>query len=150
MPKARKIARRGLPIAPAPAESAIGVDKLLGEVRALIEAAREQTARAVNSVLVGLHWHIGKRILEDVLQEKRAAYGQAIIATLSRQLTEEYGRGYTEKSPRHMIRFAEVFPDEAIVSALPRELTWTHFKEIIYLDDPLKRDFYAELCRIEH
>jgi hypothetical protein len=48
-----------------------------------------------------------------------------------------------------MIRFAEVFRDEAIVSALRRELSWTHFKETIYFDDPLKRNFYAESCRIE-
>ena len=48
-----------------------------------------------------------------------------------------------------MVRFAEVFPDEEIVSALRRELSWTHFKEIIYHNDPLKRDFYAEMCRVE-
>ena len=127
----------------------IAVDRLLGDVRSLIESAREQTARAVNSALVGLYWHFGRRLREDVLYEKRAGYGEAIVATLAQQLTAEYGRGYTEKSLRHMIRFAEAFPDEDIVSALRRELSWTHFKEIIYLDDPLKRDFYAELCRIE-
>jgi len=48
-----------------------------------------------------------------------------------------------------MIHFAQVYPHEKIVSALRRELSWTHFKEIIYIDDPLKRDFYAEMCRIE-
>ena len=48
-----------------------------------------------------------------------------------------------------LLRFAEAFPDEEIVSALRRQLSWTHFKRIIYIDDPLKRDFYAEICRIE-
>lgn len=48
-----------------------------------------------------------------------------------------------------MVRFAETFPDEAIVSALRRQLVWTHFKRLIYLEDQLKRDFYAEMCRIE-
>jgi hypothetical protein len=66
----------------------------------------------------------------------------------ARRNSKEYGRGNTEKSLRHMIRFADVFPHEAVVSALRRELSWTYFKEIIYLDDPLKRNFYAELCRI--
>jgi len=61
----------------------------------------------------------------------------------------EFGRGFSEKSLRHMIRFSEVFPEEAIVSALRRQLSWTHFKSIIYLDDSLKRDFYAEMCRVE-
>ncbi len=48
-----------------------------------------------------------------------------------------------------MLRFAEAFPDREIVSALSRQLGWTHFRSLIYLDDPLKRDFYAEMCRIE-
>jgi predicted nuclease of restriction endonuclease-like (RecB) superfamily len=65
-------------------------------------------------------------------------------------LSGEYGKGFAEKSLRHMIRFAEAFPDEQIVSALGRQLTWTHFRMLIYLDDPLKRDFYAEMGRVEH
>src|SRR5208337_2854841 len=86
MPKARKITRRTLPSPPAPPVAAASVDRLLGDLRALIEAAREQAARSVNSALVGLYWHIGKRIREDVLQEKRAEYGEAIVSTVSKQL----------------------------------------------------------------
>lgn len=48
-----------------------------------------------------------------------------------------------------MIRFTDAFPDSEIVSALRRQLTWTHFKSLIYLEEPLKRNFYAEMCRIE-
>jgi len=126
MPEARKITPRTPTSSPAPPVLAVAADRLLGDVRALIEAAREQTARAVNSALVSLYWHIGTRIRQDILREKRAGYGEEIVATLSRLLTAEYRRGYTEKSLRHMIRFAEVFPDEKIVSALRRELSWTH------------------------
>ena len=122
---------------------------LLAEVRGLILAAREQVARAVDSGLVTLYWHIGRRVHQDILKEKRAEYAAEIVATLSRQLETEFGRGFSEKSLRHMLRFAEAFPDERIVSALRRQLGWTHFKSIIYLDDELKRDFYAEMCRIE-
>ncbi|MGO9597742.1 MAG: DUF1016 N-terminal domain-containing protein [Isosphaeraceae bacterium] len=68
------------------------------------------------------------------------------MSALSAQLTAGYGRGHTEKSLRHMIRFAEVFPDEAIVSAPRRELSWTQFREIICLDDSLKRDFWRRRC----
>jgi hypothetical protein len=64
-------------------------------------------------------------------------------------LTEEFGKGFTAANLRHMIRFAEAFPDQEIVSALRRQLSWTHFRLLIYIDDALKRDFYAELCRIE-
>ncbi len=65
-------------------------------------------------------------------------------------MVAEFGRGFDEKSLRHMLKFAEAFQDESIVSALRRQLAWTHFKQIIYIDDPLKRDFYAEMCRVEH
>ena len=57
--------------------------------------------------------------------------GRRLSRGMSRRLTKQSGRGYKEKSPRHMIQFAEVFPDEAIVSALRREFSWTHFKELI-------------------
>lgn len=61
----------------------------------------------------------------------------------------EYGRGFSAKNLHHMIRFAEVFTDESIVSALWRQISWSHFKEIIYLKDRLQLDFYAEMCRVE-
>jgi hypothetical protein len=68
---------------------------------------------------------------------------------MAARLTAEFGRGFTDKNLRHMIRFAEAFPDREIVYALSRQLGWTHFRRLIYLDDPLKRDFYAEICRVE-
>lgn len=125
-------------------------EPLLHDVRELILAAREHVARAVDAGLVGLYWQIGRRIHQDILNEQRAEYGAEIVSALGRQLEAEFGRGFSEKSVRHMVRFAEVFSDEQIVSALRRQLGWTHFKSIIYLDDPLKRDFYAEMCRIEN
>ena len=122
---------------------------LLADVRQMILQARAGVARAVDSGLTTLHWHVGRRIRQDILKEKRAEYGRQIVSALGRQLAAEFGRGFDEKSLRHMIRFAEAFPDEAIVSALRRQLMWTHFKRLIYVEDPLKRDFYAEMCRIE-
>lgn len=122
---------------------------LLGDLRQLIEAAREQTARAVNSTLVTMYWQIGKRIREDVLHEQRASYGEEIVSALGRQLTAEYGKGFDRRNLFYMIRFAEVFPDEQIVNALRSQLSWTHFRELLPIDDGLKRDFYAELCRVE-
>ena len=121
----------------------------LADVRRLIEAARQHVAQTVNSTLVTLYWHIGHRIRQDILAKHRAEYGEQIVATLSRQLVPDYGKGFSEKSLWRMIRFAEGFPDEQIVAALRRQLSWTHFRELIAFDDPLKRDFYAEMCRIE-
>jgi predicted nuclease of restriction endonuclease-like (RecB) superfamily len=122
---------------------------LLADVRALIVQARAGVARAVDSGLVTLYWHVGRRIRQDILKEKRAEYGQRIVSALGTQLSAEFGRGFGMRNLFRMVRFAEVFPDERIVSALRTQLGWTHFRQIIALDDPLKRDFYAEMCRIE-
>ncbi|MFQ5685646.1 MAG: YhcG family protein [Candidatus Scalindua sp.] len=123
---------------------------LFQDIRKLIDETRSSIAVAVNAGLTMLYWKIGKRIYQETLQKNRAEYGKQIVSLLGRQLSTEYGRGFSEKSLRHMIRFAEVFPDEKIVSALLRQLSWTHFVAIIYLSDPLKRDFYTEMCRVEH
>lgn len=98
-------------------------DRLLADVRGLIEAARRQVARAVNSALVTLYWHIGRRLRQEVLGEERAEYGQQIVSTLSKELTAEYGRGFDRRNLFHMVRFAEVFPDEQIVYALRTQLS---------------------------
>jgi hypothetical protein len=96
-----------------------------------------------------LYWQIGKRINEEILKGKRARYGEEIVSSLSRQLIHEYGSGFSAKNLRHMMKFADVFPDEQIISTLWRQLSWSHFKEIIYIDNSLKREFYAEMCRVE-
>ena len=131
------------------AKPARGVAPLLADLRGLILAAREQVARAVDSGLVTLYWHIGRRVHQDILKEKRGEYGAKIVSALGTQLSREFGRGFNEKSLRRMVQFAEVFPDEQIVAALRRQLGWTHFRMIVPMEDELKRDFYAEMCRIE-
>jgi len=134
----------------APSKNGVpSVDSLVGDIRELIEETRSAVAVTVNAGLTLLYWRIGVRIREDILGNERAGYGDEIVSTLSRQLTIEYGRGFSEKSLRHMIRFAEAFQDERIVSALMRQLSWTHFLSVIYLPDPLQRDFYVEMCRVE-
>jgi predicted nuclease of restriction endonuclease-like (RecB) superfamily len=141
-PKSRELSPRG-------ARSVAPTDRLLADVRQLIESMRQGVARAVNASIVALYWHIGKRVRDDVLHQRRAEYGKQIVVTLSKQLTTEYGRGYSESSLSRMMRLAEVFPDDQILAALSQELSWSHFLEIIVMDDPLQRDFYAEMCRIE-
>jgi predicted nuclease of restriction endonuclease-like (RecB) superfamily len=122
---------------------------LLADLRELILQAREGVARAVNSGLTTLYWHVGQRIRQDILNQKRADYGGQIVAALGRQLESDFGRGFGEKNLRRVIRFAEVFPDGEIVASLMRQLTWTHFVELMPLDQPLQREFYAEMCRVE-
>jgi len=123
--------------------------KLFGEIRSLIETSRAQVVQAVNSTLVMLYWQIGRRIRKDILGEERAEYGQQVIATLSQQLVREYGSGWGEKHLRHCLRSAETFSEKQIVSAVRRQLSWTHLKTIMYLEDELQREFYLELCALE-
>jgi hypothetical protein len=99
---------------------------MLSDLRGLIQQAREGVARAVDSSLTTLYWHVGQRIRRDILNEDRADYGRHIVAALGRQLETEFGRGFGEKNLRRMIQFAEVFPDREIVVSLIRQLTWTH------------------------
>lgn len=122
---------------------------LLSELRSLIEQARQHVAQTANSTLTMLYWQIGRRIGVELLKEERASYGQEIVSAVSRELTLAYGKGFTDRNLWHMKRFAEAFPDEQIVYALSAILSWTHFRQLIYLDHPLQRDFYAEMCRIE-
>lgn len=124
-------------------------EKLLRDIRALIESARRKVSQVINTGQVILNWNIGRRIREEILGNKRAEYGEQIVATMSRQLTMEYGRGFTRDALFRMIQFAERFPKTRIVATLSQQLGWGHFVELIPIEDPLKRDFYAEMCRLE-
>ncbi|WP_323001898.1 PDDEXK nuclease domain-containing protein [Denitromonas sp.] len=120
---------------------------LLADIRQLIDSARQRVALAVNAELTLLYWQVGRRVRAEV--GERAAYGQEVVKALAIRLATEYGRGWSEKQLRHCLRVAEIFPDEANLSALRRELSWTHIKALIYVDDVLKRNFYIEMCRLE-
>lgn len=122
---------------------------LLADLRELIEGSRAAVAQAVNSALVLLYWQVGSRIRADVLRDKRAAYGEQILPTLSAKLAIDYGQGFGERNLARMVRFAEVFPDREIVLGLSRQLGWSHFVEILPLKTDLHREFYAEMCRVE-
>lgn len=119
---------------------------LVSEIKALIEQSKQQLASTVNVALSSLYWQIGKRVQEEILQNKRAEYGKEIILTLSRQLEKDYGKGWSEKQLRHCLQFSKTFNNIEIVSTLWRQLSWSHFKEIIYLEDNLKREFYIQMC----
>ena len=125
------------------------VGGLFVEIKSLIEEAKQRIAVSFNSTTTVLNWNIGSRINLVILNEKRAIYGKEVIKTLSKKLTEEFGRGWSEKQLRHCLRFAETFKDKEIVYALSRELSWTHFRSIMYLKDNLKREFYIEMVRLE-
>ncbi len=120
-----------------------------GEIRELIEQSRQQVAVAVNSAMTAMYWNIGKRINEEVLRNQRAEYGKEIIATLSRQLELEYGKGWGEKQLRQCMKFALAFPEKEIVYTLCTQLSWSHIRLVMFMEEPLKRAFYIEMCKLE-
>jgi len=124
-------------------------ERLLRELRDMIAETREQVAQVANASLTTPCWRIGQRIHQEILGGKRADYGKPVVASVGRHLASEFGSGFGEKTLRCMIQFSETFSDESIVAALRRQLGWTHFKALIPIKDPLKREFHAEMCRVE-
>lgn len=119
---------------------------LFNTVKELIQATRQHVAVSVNAEMSMLYWKIGKVIRLEILRESRAEYGKQIVVSLSRQLAVEYGTSFSEKNLRRMMQFAEVFPDEQIVVSLIRQLSWTHIIAILPIVEPIKREFYIQMC----
>ena len=135
---------------PQPIVSTVVPASLIGDLRQIIEQARNRVAFTVNSELTMMYWHIGERINREVLDNQRADYGKQIVAQVARQLQEEYGtKGFDEKNIRRMMQFAQSFPDYQIVAPLSRQLSWSHFMEVLPVKDPLAREFYVTLAASE-
>ncbi len=121
--------------------------RLLTDIKVLVEESKKQLAVTVNSTMSLLYWKIGTRINKELEQfSNEETYGKKIVATLWRQLEIDYGRSFSEKNLRRMMQFAKLFPDKEIVVSLIRQLSWTHLLAIIPIDDPIKRDFYIQMC----
>ena len=136
-----------------PAEKSVNGNEennLLNEVRGIILETRKRIARSVNSELVMMYWLIGKKINREILKNERAEYGKGILRTLSAKLTFEFGRGYSRQNLQRMIRFSEIITKKSICSTLSVKLSWSQIIEIIRIENPIARDFYIELCRIEN
>ncbi|MBO0938698.1 DUF1016 family protein [Fibrella sp. HMF5335] len=116
------------------------MDKLLADLRLIIHQSRESAARSVNHALTLMYWQIGRLIVEDEQQgAERAVYGKALIKNLSAQLVADYGENFSSRNLQLSRQFYLAFP---IVNSLSSQLTWTHYKVLIRLDDATKRAFY--------
>lgn len=101
---------------------------LIDDIRQIINQARNQVAVNVNAELTLMYWHIGERINREVLGNERAEYGKQIVATVSRQLQEEFGtKGFDVKSIRRMMQFASLFSEFQIVATLSRQFGMVSF-----------------------
>jgi len=119
------------------------------EIISLIEQARQRVATTVNIGITHLYWKIGQRINKEILKDKRAKYGKQIVATLSCELTNQFGRGFEERNLHRMMQFAQMFNDEKILSTVSTELNWSHFVILTMVKDRLQREFYMQMCRTE-
>lgn len=114
------------------------------KIKSILDEARQNVYRHVNSVMVQAYWNIGQLIVEEEQKGKeRAEYGRKLIANLSQNLKEEFGTGFSEQSLWNMRQFYLYFP---ILSALRRELSWTHYKILLRVDKQNAREFYLEEC----
>jgi len=121
-----------------------GNTDLISAISLLIEQSQNHIATQANSVLTHLFWQIGKRINDDILQNKRADYGKQIVVTVSQQIETKYGRSFSDRNLRRMMQFATVFNDFKIVTPLATQLSWSHFIELFPLKTDEARMFYAK------
>ena len=123
---------------------------LFNDLSQLIEQSKQFVIVQANSVMTMLFWNVGKRINENILQNKRADYGKRIVATVAQQLVEKYGKNFEMKNLRRMMQFAEQFSDLEIVAPLARQLSWSHFQILIPIKDEKARFFYAKEAAERH
>lgn len=125
-------------------------NKLYDDVCNIIEQARYRVAVYVNSEASMMNWNVGKRIKEDVLLNKRADYGEQVLKRLAQRLRVKYGSGWGYQKLQHCVRAAYTFSEEEIMYAVRTQLSWTHLRSLMAVPNALARQFYMEMCRIEH
>lgn len=123
--------------------------QLYTDVCRIIDDTRHRIAVYVNSEVCHTNWRIGKRIKEDVLFNKRAEYGKQIVKSLSIKLTKKYGKGWSLQTLQHCIRAAYTFTEEEIVYAVRMQFSWTQLRSVMFISDPLARQFYMQMCQYE-
>jgi predicted nuclease of restriction endonuclease-like (RecB) superfamily len=113
------------------------------DVSKIVLEARQKVYVSINSEMVMAYWKIGKRIVEEEQSgEKRAEYGTYLIKQLSERLSKEFGKGFTVANVWNFRQFYLTFPENEILYAVRRELTWTHYRSIMRVDNPEARKYY--------
>ncbi|MEG0873362.1 MAG: PDDEXK nuclease domain-containing protein [Clostridia bacterium] len=121
------------------------VDKIYNEIIMLINNAKSNITKTVNSGQMNLYWHIGDTIRNEVLNVQKAEYGKNVIKEISKKLTLDYGRGFSKTNVYRMIQMNEYFEDFEIFSTVSRKLSWSHFVELLQISDEIKRKFYITM-----
>ncbi len=112
-------------------------------IKEILASARSKVYHTANSAMVRAYWEIGKSIVEKQGGEQRAEYGTQLIKALSKQMTADFGKGFTVTNLKYMRRFYLTFPKS---HALSDQLTWTHYRLLIKVENETSRQFYLEEC----
>ncbi|KAA6336083.1 hypothetical protein EZS27_015733 [termite gut metagenome] len=123
-------------------------NQLLLGIKNLIEQKGRNVAAYLNAEISRLYWSIGNYIVTEMQYETYSQHGQQILATLSQQLTEKFGKGYTYSALTRMIKVAEAYNEE-MFATLSQTLNWSHFIELVSIEDSTKRMFYQQMCIAE-
>jgi len=116
---------------------------LYDEMFSMIEIRKKSLHTAVNSELVSLYWNIGRALRTEMSKNSKNGKSRSLVEDLSKELSIKYGRGYGTGNLLEMVKFNELYPDYDVVAALATQLTWSHFLELIKIEDNLKRNFYV-------
>jgi len=119
------------------------IDNLYNDIRKLVEQSRNRVYKTVNTEMINLYWNIGKIIVEKQEGNTRAKYGDYLIENISKILTEEFGKGFSTRNIKRMRKFYLYYPKR---TTLLSQLTWSHYLELIKIEDENKRDFYMHEC----
>ena len=122
------------------------VQEIVQDLVSIIEQSRCKVASYVNQEITLMYWQIGKYILQRIDFQDKAEYGKKIVATVSQQLTERYGSGYTPTALFRMLKVARIYPDEKTLATLSQQLTWSHLVELITIEQETKRLFYQNMA----
>lgn len=125
-------------------------DHLYDGVTEIIDNSKKQVAVYVNAHSSITFWNVGKYIIEDLKYQTYSAYGQKILATLSQRLMARYGKGFTYSALTRMMKVARIYNDPEMFATLSQTLTWSHFLELITIEDDTKRLFYQQMGIAEH
>ncbi|QSB28151.1 YhcG family protein [Flavobacterium sp. CLA17] len=119
--------------------------ELLNSIIGLIDQTRHFVAKTVNQELTLLYWKIGKTINEEILKNDRADYGKKLIKNLSEDLFNRYGSGFNKRNLHSFIKLNSIIPDITIVHTLCAQLSWSHIRTLIYIENNIKREFYVQM-----
>ncbi|NNN05222.1 MAG: DUF1016 domain-containing protein [Elusimicrobia bacterium] len=127
---------------------AAGLNGLLARLRGLIAAARGEAVRSVDSIQVAACWQVGRHIVEfEQAGNARARYGTQLLARLADKLSAEFGKGFDVSNLRYMRLFYKAFP---IRDALRHELSWTHYRKLLSVDDAAARSWYMKEAALQN